>query len=233
MGLIDVAVVEPRYQINLGYIARAIKNFGVEKLYLINPRCDYKGRQAIKYSKHAHMLLEHARIRESIDDVVRGAFVIGTTGVWSKADRSFHNIYMLQDADRLLKRASAFHRRVVLLLGRDGTGLKKEELRECDATIFIGADKGYPVLNISHALAIMLYELTSERYKREYKFLNRFYADAKHRKMVLMLFDRLIKHNSFIRDKDSVAMAFRHVLSRAVPTKKEINAIAIALSKKR
>ncbi len=33
----EVAVMEPLYQINLGYIARTMKNFGLSKLYLINP----------------------------------------------------------------------------------------------------------------------------------------------------------------------------------------------------
>ena len=94
---------------------------------------------------------------------------MGTTGLWSKTDRSFHNVYTLQSAGRILKNAGR-SKRIVLLIGRDDTGLSKEELRECDATIFIGADKDYPVLNISHALAIMLYELTRKKYKKEYAF---------------------------------------------------------------
>ena len=54
--------------------------------------------------------------------------------------------------------------------------------------------------------------------------MSSFYADAKHQKMVITLFKRLIEHNRSIRDKESVAMAFKHVLSRAMPTKKEMNA---------
>ena len=229
--MIDVAVVEPRYQINLGYIARVLRNFGMDRLYLVNPRCDYRGKQAIKYSKHAHMLLESARITKSIKDLVRGAFVIGTTGIWSKTDRSFHNVFMLQKAGAMLRRVST-RKRVVLLIGRDDTGLTKEELKACDATVFIGANREYPVLNISHALAIMLYELTSKQYRKDYGFIERFYADAKQQRMALTLFNRLIERNRSIRDKDSVAMAFRHVLSRAMPTRKEINAIAIGLAEK-
>jgi TrmH family RNA methyltransferase len=230
--LIDVAIMEPKYQVNLGYIARVLKNFGIERVYLINPRCNYKGKDAIKYSKHAHALLEHAKLAKSIAEATKGAFVLGTTGIWSKTDRSFHNAYLLQNAGRMLKNAS-LNKRIVLLIGRDDTGLSKRELRECDATIFIGAGKNYPVLNISHALAIILYELTRARYGREYGFMEALYADASHQKMALTLFKRLIKNNKSIRDKESVAMAFKHVLSRAVPTKKEINAIAIALSGKR
>jgi tRNA/rRNA methyltransferase len=229
-SLIDVAVVEPKYQMNLGYIARIMKNFGVEDLYIVNPRCDRLGKQAIKYSKHAHDILEHARVRRRISEISKGAFVIGTTGMWSKTDGSFHNVYTLQSAGRLLKRVRASKRRILLLIGRDDTGLTKGELRECDATIFIGADRGYPVLNISHALAIMLYELTSEKYLREYKFMDGMYADARSQRMALTLFERMVKKNPRIRDKKSVVMAFRHVLGRSIPTRKEINAISIALA---
>ncbi len=227
--MIDVVLMEPKYQVNLGYIARVMKNFGLEKLYLINPRCNYKGKEAIKYSKHARALLEHAKICKSMAEATKGAFVLGTTGLWSKTDRSFHNAYTLQNAGRILKNAS-INKRVVLLIGRDDTGLSKDELRACDATIFIGANRDYPVLNISHALAIMLYELTRSQYGKEYGFMDSLYADAKHQKMALTLFGKMIKSNKSIRDKESVAMAFKHVLSRSMPTKKEINAIAIALA---
>jgi TrmH family RNA methyltransferase len=232
ISLIDVAVVEPKYQMNLGYIARVMKNFGVEHLYLINPRCDRLGKQAIKYSKHAHDVLEHALVRRGIAEAAKGAFVIGTTGLWGKTDGSFHNVYTLQSAGRLLRRVRASNRRILLLIGRDDIGLTKEELRECDATIFIGADKAYPVLNISHALAIMLYELTSEKYLKEYGFMSELYADAKSQRMALTLFKRIVESNPHIRDKKSVVMAFGHMLGRSVPTRKEINAISIALAGK-
>ena len=230
--MIDVAIMEPKYQVNLGYIARILGNFGIEKLYLINPRCNYKGKEAIKYSKHAHALLERARLPKSISEAAKGAFVIGTTGIWSKTDKSFHNAYALQNSGSMLRRAG-LNKKVLLLIGRDDTGLSKSELRECDATVFIGADKGYPVLNISHALAIMLYELTRRKYGKEYKFMESLYADSRQKKMALTLFNRLIKGNRSIRDKESVAMAFKHVLDRSVPTRKEINAIAIALAGER
>jgi tRNA C32,U32 (ribose-2'-O)-methylase TrmJ len=86
------------------------------------------------------------------------------------------------------------------------------------------------VLNISHALAIMLYELTAEKYLKEYGFMDGIYANAKSQRMALTLFERLTEKNPRIRDKKSVVMAFRHVLGRAVPTRKEINAISIALA---
>jgi tRNA C32,U32 (ribose-2'-O)-methylase TrmJ len=37
MGMLSEAIIEPKYGINVGYIARTMKNFGLDDLYLVNP----------------------------------------------------------------------------------------------------------------------------------------------------------------------------------------------------
>ena len=231
MERIKVVCVEPRYQINLGYIARILKNFGFKELYLINPRCNYRGKQAIKYSKHAHELLENAKVYNNIKRVSKNSFLIGTTGIWKKSSASFYNVYDLEEINELAKRNLKEKKNVVILLGRDDTGLNADELRSCDACLFIGANRDYPVLNISHALSIILYEMTKKKYESDYS-LKSLYADPRYQKRLTGLFYNMVQKNQNIRDKNSVLMAFSHVLGRAVPTKKEINAIAIGLSNK-
>lgn len=221
--------MEPKYQVNLGYIARVSKNFGVNKLSLINPRCNYKGKNAIKYSKHAHELLEKAKICKSIKQLDKG-LIIGTTGVWHKTGESFYNIYKLDEIKSMVAKAEASGRTVTILLGRDDTGLSKEELRECDATVTLETSSEYPILNISHALAIVLYGLSNKRTQKNNKELQ---ADPTYQKRIFELFEMLVKDNPKIRDKKSVNMAFRHVIRRSMPTRKEINALSIALAPKR
>lgn len=228
MSNIEVAVMEPKYQVNLGYIARVAKNFGVERLILINPRCNYKGKDAIKYSKHARMLLESATILKTLK-ALDSALIIGTTGIWQKTDSSYYNVYGLKEIEKFLKKRDLKKSKITLLLGRDDTGLSKEELRLCDATIFIETSKEYPILNISHALAIMLYSLTDTK-NWDYNLTTRIYADSKYQQNLLKLFGQLVDSNPKIRDKKSVKLALRHILRRANPTKKEINALAIAFA---
>ena len=50
-----------------------------------------------------------------------------------------------------------------MLFGREGTGLTQEEIAKCDLLVSIPADKRYPILNLSHALAIILYRLSRTR----------------------------------------------------------------------
>ena len=48
-----IIIVEPKYQINIGYIARVSMNFGIGKLYFVKPRAKLTGSKAIMFSKHA------------------------------------------------------------------------------------------------------------------------------------------------------------------------------------
>jgi len=54
---------------------------------------------------------------------------------------------------------------VALLLGREDFGLFEEELARCDLLVTIPASREYPILNLSHAAAILLYELALVRYE--------------------------------------------------------------------
>lgn len=227
---VRVAIMEPKYQINLGYIARTLMNFGICELFLINPRCDYRGKQALRYAKHARDLLERAHICNSISDAAGGRAVIGTTGIWRKTGASFHNLYTLRGFGAMGKRISR-GKGILLLIGRDDIGLTRGELRQCDATVFIAANKDYPIFNISHALAILLYEIVGASLEEDYsEQLAKAYADKGYQHRLTRLFRTFISSNPHIRDKESVALAFEHVLARAAPTKREINAIAGALA---
>lgn len=231
MEEIRVIVVEPKYQINLGYIARTLMNFGIRKINLVKPRCNYKGKQAIKYSKHAHELLEKAKIYPSFQSSIADAgLVVGTTGIWHKSGKSFFNVYTFDKLLDLIKNNKIKSKKISLIIGRDDTGLTKEELAMCDATVFIPADKDYPILNISHALAILLYGLTKERGTSQHYDMQRMYADTNDTKRIFRLFEILVKSKQDIRDKPAVIAAFNHIIRRSAPTKKELSALAIALA---
>lgn len=226
MNELRVVVVEPVYQINMGYIARASKNFNIKRLSIVNPRCNYKGKEAIKYSKHARELLEGATVFKSIGDATKGTFIVGTTAIWRKTGRAFYNVYTPEGLLKLVKKNGI--RKVSILIGRDNTGLTKDELAGCDANVFIPASDEYPALNISHALAIMLYVFSDTMHWKGqpsapgYKEIER----------INKLFKDLVWKKKGIRDKKAVAMSFRHIVMRAAPTRKEIGALSVALSPK-
>ncbi|MGC8669936.1 MAG: RNA methyltransferase [Candidatus Micrarchaeia archaeon] len=225
---ISVMLVEPLYPINIGYIARTMKNFGVKNLYVMKPRCKYKGSKAIMYSKHAHEILEEAKVVSSIEEarvLSKASIVVGTTGIWHKTEASFYNVFTPED---FIKK-SRNQKSMLLILGRDDTGLTKEELAECDSTIFVPASKEYPVLNISHALAIILYVIKKEDTSKPYKF-EALAASQSTRRSLFMLFRKIVNSNPKIRNKKAVIATFEHIINRSEPKEKELKALAIAFS---
>lgn len=220
---VKVVFVEPLYQQNLGYGARVMKNFGVGEMRLVRPRCDYKGKDAIKYSKHAVDLIKNARVYKSVREATRDCdIVVGTTGQWFRTEGAYYNVYPSGKLKSIIG-----NKKAALLIGRDDLGLTKEEMRGCDATVFVETNKEYPVLNISHALAILLYELNGNRKELP----SHIYSEKKGREGLIRLFENSIKGRQDIRDKKSVAMAFRHVINRAEPTNKEINALSVGFKR--
>ncbi len=222
---IRVIAVSPEYQINLGYIARVMKNFGVTDLRIVNPKCKPLGKDAIKYAKHAHEILRKAKFSKSIREAGRGCgILIGTTAIWHKTEASFFNVYGIGAVDEMAAKAHT----IGLVLGREGTGLTKEELAECDANVVIPTDKGYPVMNISHALAVLLFSLSGKRSVNPDIKL----GGAADREAIVKLFEKELGRRANIRDKKAVVSAFRHILSRSYATKKELGALAVAFSPK-
>lgn len=223
-----VIIVEPRYQINLGYMARVAKNFGVRKLFLVKPRVKI-GSRAIMFSKHAKDLLTGAKIYRSLGAATADCDVIvGTTGVWKKARVNFKEIYLVEDAVERISRIKG-NKTVGILIGRDDIGLTKEEIDNCDMVAYIGTNPEYPVLNISHALGIMLYLLTAKGFRPVYSDMTSEKRAGK-REIAYLLdtFDKMTEKKR-IRNKKAVRSIFRRLVNASQPNEHELHALITAL----
>lgn len=140
---------------NLGAVARTMMNFGVEQLLLLEPQCDPASTEATTRAKHASAILYHARTITR-DDLKEFDLVVGTT---AKLGNDFNlprtPLFPWQLSERLASREGS----IALLFGPERAGLDNELLRVCDVTVTIPTSAAYPSLNLSHAVAIILYEL--------------------------------------------------------------------------
>ena len=159
MVSLAVVLVEPLYEENVGYTARVMKNFSVKELVLVNPRCEL-GIEAVKRAMHGRDVLEKARLATSLDEIVKMYdLVIGTTG---KHGKKFTQTRRFMTPERLAEKVSKLEGRVALVFGREDRGLTNEELRLCDGVVTIPANPEYPILNLSHAVAVILYVIYRE-----------------------------------------------------------------------
>jgi len=147
-----VTLVEPHYPVNVGHVARLLKNFGVTKLNLVKPSVDMS--VASVYASHASDILDRAEL-VSFDEVRReNELLVATTAV--KATKKSNVIRRTVIPERLhgllLSSKSSS-----LVFGRDTTGLTNEEITKCDVTVSIDVGTRYRSLNLGHAVAITLY----------------------------------------------------------------------------
>ena len=149
---VSVTLVEPRGPVNVGHVARLVQNFGVEKLYLVEPKVDMS--VAAVYASHATEVLDGAVVTSFEKGRKDNELLVATTAV--RASKKSNVIRRAVGPDRLHGILSAA-RNSSLVFGRDTTGLTNEEIRACDVTLTIDTSPSYRTLNVGHAVAIVLY----------------------------------------------------------------------------
>ncbi|MCP8321625.1 MAG: TrmJ/YjtD family RNA methyltransferase [archaeon] len=159
MRRLSIALVEPVYEVNVGHIARVMKNFGLEELLLINPKVDLI--KARKFASHGVDILE--KTKETSLDELKKSFdmIVGTTAIAAK--RPSKILRKALTPESLAENLKDFSGNLCLLFGREATGLKNEELKLCDLVVSINTGTDYKTLNISHSVAILLYEISKRR----------------------------------------------------------------------
>jgi tRNA/rRNA methyltransferase len=157
MPAIDIVLVAPIYEGNVGFCARVMKNFGFSSLVLIDP-CPL-GNEAKARASHAQDVLAAADIC-SIEDVFsRSNIVIATTGTVSKS--VCHAMRMpFYSPKELRERVKDADGLISILFGRENWGLNNEEVKRSDMICTIPTAEDYPILNLSHAVGVVCYELS-------------------------------------------------------------------------
>ncbi len=153
-----VVLIEPEIQGNVGAVARAMRNFGFDNLRLIS-KSGYKFEdEALARSKHAKTVLENAEIFSDWDSCMQDiSIVVGSSGKRELGEKiAFRHFVM---PNEVAQRIDNVDGKVALVFGREGVGILTEELQMCDVLVTIPTWEGYPILNLSHAVTILLYEM--------------------------------------------------------------------------
>ncbi|MCC3406215.1 MAG: RNA methyltransferase [Microcoleus sp. PH2017_10_PVI_O_A] len=158
---IRIVLVEPAGPLNVGSVARVMKNMGLHQLILVNPQCDYLGEEARLMAVRAASILETAIVVESLPAALVGCVrAIATTG----DDCRSHPMPLEAPADALpwlLEAPSA------LIFGREDCGLTNAELNRAQRLIRIPSSDAYTSLNLAQAVAICCYELYLDEGRRK------------------------------------------------------------------
>lgn len=217
MPEISIVLVEPLYEGNVGFTARVMKNFGFDHLVLVNP-CAL-GDEAFMRASHARDVLDSAR-RMTLDDVYREFdFVVATTGEVSKSVCTPMRMPYYTPAE-VREVIADIDGSVAILFGRENWGLSNAELERANLICTIPTSEVYPILNLSHAVGILCYELAGLP-RGTYLLAGPVEMESLYRHIDAFL-DR-IEHPDFKRE--NTLTLIRRVLGRTKLTTREVSTL--------
>jgi len=200
---------------NIGSVARSMKNFDLEDLWIVNPKTTLEN-DARAFAMHGLPILESAKVVNRLEKATAGVdLLVGTSSV--KA-RSTSNLSRIALTPRQLAQKTADADVVLgIMFGRESSGLNNHEVEACDFMVTIPANRGYGVLNMSTAAAILFYELFQRKAADHGEV-----APQSSRKRLLLQFDRLVAASDLQVHKRRLARrAFRNVISRSLISSRE------------
>ncbi len=152
---IRIVLVEPSHPGNIGAVARAMKNMGLERLVLVDPR-QFPHGEAIARASGADDVLENARVVATVKEALSGCgFIAATTS--RPRDQYFRVADVREAAGRVLRESQRAP--AAVLFGPERAGLTNEQLEAAHLLIRIPASESYPSLNLAMAVQIVAYEL--------------------------------------------------------------------------
>ncbi|WP_458406054.1 TrmJ/YjtD family RNA methyltransferase [Methanobrevibacter sp.] len=166
---IYIVFVECETPGNIGFLARTMANFGLKNLVLINPPT--LTNEAYYQATHGKYIVENAKIYKTLDEFYQSQridFKVGSTGMAGGS----YNLSRIPIRPEELGESMNVSNKIAILFGREGDGLTNKEIGECDICVSIPTDPTYPIMNISHAAAIIFYELFKNKHDYGVEGLN-------------------------------------------------------------
>lgn len=219
-----IVLVEPLYEINIGLTCRVMKNFGFRELCLVNPRTSIS-EVSRRYAVKASDILDSAIVVNSLEEAVKGFNLkVGTTGKLAGP----RNILRTVVPPWHLQESMKYEGRVALIFGREDIGLTNEELSMCDLVVHVPTSDEYPIMNVTHTIAIVLYELSKVMHvKRKLRL-----ASTKLKEVAFKYFTEILELAEFPREKRAKAqLVFKRVLGKSLISQKEMQVMLAFLRK--
>ena len=155
---LKIILVEPNGPLNVGSIARLCSNFNVDQLRIVSPKCDIYSLETKKMALKGINFIKECIIYESVIDSISDCdLVLATCG------RIDYSKELEQDSlinvSKWIKKIKDL-KNLAILFGREDRGLTNKELLMAHKVFTIKTHEDFPSLNLSHAVSIVLYELS-------------------------------------------------------------------------
>ena len=159
----SIILVRPQLPVNIGLVARAMDNSGLEKLILVNPREEWPNDISLKASSNSKKIILNTKIYKSLSEALEPFnFVVATSNRKRFLQKPFYDNF------KDLYEEFPSTNKIAIVFGPENSGLSNEDLLLADIIFKINTAKSNTSLNLSHAVLLMSFSW------REFFTLNNF-----------------------------------------------------------
>ena len=162
-------LIRPQIGENIGSVARAIKNFSIRNLRIVNPRCNWPNQRALATSVGAKDILKSAKIYDSLEKSIEDLDIIFASS--SRIRKVNKKIISISNLKTKIKKG----KKIGILFGPEASGLSNDEISCANYLVKIPSNKKFSSLNLSHSAIIFCFHLFQHfsgkktQYKTGYK----------------------------------------------------------------
>src|SRR5262245_25753638 len=223
-----VVLVEPQLGENIGAAARAMANFGLSQLRLVNPRQGWPNDKARMMATGAGRVLEAATLYPTLAAAIADcSIVLATT---ARAHDQAKPIIGPAEAAGLIAPGIAAGENIAVLFGRERNGLENDEVALADAIVTLPVNPAFASLNLAQAVVIVAYEwfkLASG--KLPFAMPTKSAPDTKQQLLAFFeTVERELEKVEFFRPPDkreTMQINLRNIFTRMQPTQQDIQTL--------
>ena len=232
-----VILVNPQMGENIGGAARAMANFGLSKLRLVDPRDGWPNETALANAAKADHIIHNVEVFETLEDALHDVqFAFATT---ARHREMLKPVRDPVEANKSLHERARGGEKVAVLFGRERWGLTNEEVALCDEIVPFPVNPAYASLNISQAVLLMSYEWMQaciEEGERPEKAFETTESEKATKQELFLLFEHLetaLENEGYFRPeakKPTMVENLRNIFQKAQLSRQEIHALRGAIA---
>ena len=224
-----VVLVEPQLGENIGAAARAMANFGLERLRLVKPRQRWPNDKAVMMAAGADRILDGTVLYDSLEAAIADcAFVLAAT---ARAHDQAKPVVGAAEAAAEMADHVAAGETVAIVFGRERNGLENDEVALADRILTLPVNPAFASLNLAQAVVVVAYEWFKLRDGRQAPLRHAAEIRAGGEGAAVAFFaslERELEKVEFFRPADkreTMQINLRNIFTRMQPTQQDIQTL--------
>src|SRR6201994_663670 len=225
-----VILVEPQLGENIGMAARAMGNFGLSRMRIVNPRDGWPNVHARRAASGADHILDQAELFDTVEQAVADCSLLFATTARAH-DQAKPVVGPEAAARETIAHIAAGTGEAGILFGRERYGLQNEEVALANRIVTFPVNPGFASLNLAQAVLLMGYEWFKLSTAGELPFAMPERSERASQHQMQAFFENLVRELDkveFLRPaekRDTMLVNLRNIFSRMEPTKHDMHTL--------